>query len=168
MFQSLVKGNPFYIFRKGDRPTLQVGKVVNVTNQTIPYGSFISTVEVTVSSGEQNFSFKELLPNESIHEYIQDGVTVSENKDMIRNKIEGMFAESMGVVESYEWHKNNAECLRDILFVLNPQLAKEKAQEEKIERLEQKVVGVEGALGDIKDMLSKALNTGNNTKKQNV
>ena len=52
-----------------------------------------------------------------------------------------------------------------MLKVLNPQLAKEKAQEEKIGQLEQKVSGMEGTLTDIREMLSKALNGSSNSKK---
>lgn len=78
-----------------------------------------------------------------------------------------MLNESVGVIESYDWHKNNAESCKKMLIELNPQLAKEKAQEEKIENLEKKVVGMDNALTDIKEMLSKALNNvSNNSKKQ--
>ncbi len=167
MFQALGKGNLFYILRKGDHSTLQVGKVMDVINHTAPYGSYLGSVEVVVSSGESTFNFKELLPTESLHEYPYDGVTVSDNRDMIRNKIESMLNESVGVIESYDWHKNNAESCKKMLIELNPQLAKEKAQEEKIENLEKKVVGMDNALTDIKEMLSKALNNvSNNSKKQ--
>lgn len=165
MFQALGKGNLFYILRKGDRSTLQIGKVVDVINHPVSYGSYVGTVEVVVSSGESTFNFKELLPNESLHEYPYDGVTVSDSKDMIRNKIESMLNESMGVIESYDWHKNNAESCKSMLIDLNPQLAKEKAQEEKIENLEKRVVGMDNALTDIKDMLAKALGSGSNNPK---
>ena len=76
MFQALGKGNLFYILRKGDHSTLQVGKVMDVINHTAPYGSYLGSVEVVVSSGESTFNFKELLPTESLHEYPYDGVTV--------------------------------------------------------------------------------------------
>ena len=52
-----------------------------------------------------------------------------------------------------------------MLRELNPQLAKEKEQEEKIGVLEQKVSGVENTLTDIKDMLAKALGSGSNNPK---
>lgn len=45
---------------------------------------------------------------------------------------------------------------------VNPQLAKEKKQAEKISTLENKISGMEGALTNIQEMLSKALN--NNRK----
>lgn len=166
MFQALGKGNLFYILRKGDHFTLQIGKVVDVINHTAPYGSYIGSMEVIVSSEESTFNFKELLPTESLHEYPYEGVTVSDNKDMIRSKIESMLSESVGVIESYDWHKNNAESCKKMLIELNPQLAKEKAQEEKIENLEKKVVGMDNALTDIKEMLSKALNSSNNNYKK--
>lgn len=166
MFQALGKGNLFYILRKGDRSTLQIGKVVDVINHAASYGSYIGSVEVVVSSGENKFNFKELLPTESLHEYTYEGVTVSDSKDMIRNKIESMLNESTGVIESYDWHKNNAESYKQMLIELNPQLAKEKAQEEKIGALEQKVSSVENNLLDIKEMLSKALSSSSNNNNQ--
>ena len=50
------------------------------------------------------------------------------------------------------------EKCEQILKDLNPQFAKDKLQEEKINSLEERMGGVEDTLGDIKDMLSKALN----------
>lgn len=167
MFQGLGKGNLFYILRKGDQSSLQIGKVINVISPAMPYGSYVGTMEVVVSVGENTYNFKELLPTESLHEYPYEGVTVSDNKDMIRNKIEASFRESMQVIESCDYHKKNAESCDKMLRELNPQLAKEKAQQEKIESLEKKVVGMDNALTDIKEMLSKALNnSSNNSKKQ--
>ena len=50
---------------------------------------------------------------------------------------------------------------------INPQLAKEREQEQKIGALEGKINGIEGALGNIQDMLSKVLNNGGSRKSSN-
>lgn len=63
------------------------------------------------------------------------------------------------------FHEKVISSCDGILRELNPQLAKEKEQEEKIGVLEQKVSGVENTLTDIKEMLSKALGGGNNNPK---
>ena len=48
------------------------------------------------------------------------------------------------------------DCIK-IRSILNPQIAKEREQAEKITQLESKVSGMEDTLSDIKGMLSKAL-----------
>ena len=68
-----------------------------------------------------------------------------------------MLRQSKTILESIEYHKEVVKSCESILLTLNPQKAKEKAQEEKIGQLESKVTGMEGTLSDIKKMLTKAL-----------
>ena len=44
------------------------------------------------------------------------------------------------------------------MCTLNPRLAEEKEQREKIEALERKLGGIEDTVGDMKELLLKALN----------
>ena len=168
MFQSLRQQNIFYILQKGDNPGLKVGQVVSVSNPQPKYGQLVpgqafgqnveTVVDVSVKVGEETMEFKQLPANLSIANFGSSGVVVSESR-------EAMLRTSEQVLESIPYHENVIASCDDMLKVLNPQLAKEKAQEEKIGALEQKVSGMEGTLTDIREMLSKALNGSGNSKK---
>ena len=69
-----------------------------------------------------------------------------------------MLSISKQILESVDYHQEVIKKCEQILKDLNPQFAKDKLQEEKINSLEERMGGVEDTLGDIKDMLSKALN----------
>ena len=54
-------------------------------------------------------------------------------------------------------HRQVIVACEDMLKELNPKFAKEKAMEENITQLNNKVGGLEGTLQNIQDMLAKAL-----------
>ena len=84
-------------------------------------------------------------------------VVVSESREAMSAEVEGMLRQSETMLDSIEYHKEVVKSCESILLTLNPQKAKEKAQEEKIGQLESKVTGMESTLSDIKKMLTKAL-----------
>ena len=165
MFQSLRQQNIFYILQKGDNPSLKVGQVVSVSNpqpkygQLVPGQAFGQNVETVV---DVSVKVPAAL---SIANFGSSGVVVSESREAMNAEVEAMLRTSKQVLESIPYHESVIASCDDMLKVLNPQLAKEKAQEEKIGQLEQKVSGMEGTLTDIREMLSKALNGSSNSKK---
>lgn len=176
MFQSLRQSNIFYILQKGENPELKVGQVVSVSNPQSKYGQYVpgqvygqnteTVVDVSVKVGEETVEFKQLPANLSIANFGANGVVVSESREAMNAEVESMLRISRGVIESVPYHEKVASCCEAILRELNPRLAKEKEQEEKIGALEQKVTGVENTLTDIKDMLARALDSGSNNSKK--
>ena len=81
-------------------------------------------------------------------------------------EVEAMLRTSRQIIDSVDYHKRVIESCDKMLRELNPRFAKEKEQEEKIVSLENKMNGVENTLGDIKEMLSKAIGASTNSKKQ--
>ncbi|MBS5410800.1 hypothetical protein [Bacteroides thetaiotaomicron] len=175
MFQSLRQSNIFYILQKGENPELKVGQVVSVSNPQPKYGQYVpgqnyaqnmeTVVDVSVKVGEETIDFKQLPANLSIANFGMNGVVVSESREAMNAEVESMLRTSRHVIESVPFHENVISSCDVILRELNPQLAKEKQQEEKIGVLEQKVSGVENTLTDIKDMLAKALGGNSNNPK---
>ena len=74
------------------------------------------------------------------------------------SEVEALLRTSKDVVDSIDYHKKVVSGCEKIMCVLNPQIAKDKAQEAKITQLESKVTGMEGTLQNIETMLQKALN----------
>jgi ribosome-associated translation inhibitor RaiA len=174
MFSGLRTNSLFYILEKGEKPVLKVGQVSSVSNPSPKYGQYPTTpmfgqqmetvVDVSVKVGDEMMEFKQLPSNLSIANLGQN-VVVSENKDAMNAEVEAMLRNSRGILESVSYHESVIASCDSILRELNPQLAKEKAQEEKIVGLEDQMGKLSVALSSIQEMLAQALNSGANTNK---
>lgn len=173
MFSGLRTNSLFYILEKGEKPVLKVGQVSSVSNPSPKYGQYPTTpmfgqqmetvVDVSVKVGDETMDFKQLPSNLSIANLGQN-VVVSENKEAMNAEVEAMLRNSRGILESVPYHESIIASCDGILRELNPQLAKEKAQEEKIVGLEDQMGKLSMALNSIQDMLAQALNSSANTK----
>ena len=176
MFSGLRTNSLFYILEKGEKPVLKVGHVSSVSNTTPKYGQYPTTpmfgqqmetvVDISVKVGEETMDFKQLPSNLSIANLGQN-VVVSENKEAMNAEVEAMLRNSRSILESVSFHESVIASCDAILRELNPQLAKEKAQEEKIGVLEGQMKELGMTLGSIQEMLAQALKTSGNTNKTN-
>ena len=174
MFSGLRTNSLFYILEKGEKPVLKVGQVSSVSNPSPKYGQYPTTpmfgqqmetvVDVSVKVGDETMEFKQLPSYLSIDNLGQN-VVVSENKDAMNAEVEAMLRNSRGILESVSYHESVIASCDSILRELNPQLAKEKAQEEKIVGLEDQMGKLSVALSSIQEMLAQALNSSANTNK---
>lgn len=174
MFSGLRTNSLFYILEKGEKPVLKVGQVSSVSNPLPKYGQYPTTpmfgqqmetvVDVSVKVGDETMEFKQLPSNLSIANLGQN-VVVSENKDAMNAEVEAMLRNSRGILESVSYHESVIASCDSILRELNPQLAKEKAQEEKIVGLEDQMGKLSVALSSIQEMLAQALNSSANANK---
>ena len=176
MFSGLRTNSLCYILEKGEKPVLKVGQVSSVSNPSPKYGQYPTTpmfgqqmetvVDVSVKVGDETMEFKQLPSNLSIANLGQN-VVVSENKDAMNAEVEAMLRNSRGILESVSYHESVIASCDGILRELNPQLAKEKEQEEKIVGLEDQMGKLSIALSSIQEMLAQALKTSANANKNN-
>lgn len=165
MFSGLRTNSIFYALDKTDTPCLKIGQVESVSNPqpkfpTYQPGQFSpqmeTTVDVKVKFTDGEMEFKQLPSNGTIAN--SGMLVVSESREAMSAEVEAMLRQSRQILDSIDYHRNVAESCEAMLATLNPQIAKEKAQEAKITQLETKVSGMEGTLSDIKGMLAQALN----------
>lgn len=165
MFQGLRQNSIFYVLDKGDEPTLKIGQVISVSNpqpkfpayQPGQYGAppMETTVDVKVRMQDGEAEFKQLPSNGQIAN--SGNVVVAESREAMMAEVEAMLRHSKEVLESKDYHEKVVKSCEGIMAALNPQIAKERAQEEKISQLEGKMNGMEGTLSNIESMLQKAL-----------
>lgn len=177
MFNALRQGNLFYILSKGDKPTVKIGQVESVSNPVPKYPTFTPgtpytaqpemLVDIKVKCDNDVMDFQKLPVNGEIFSY--PNAVVSDKKEAIISEVEAMRQTSLQVIDSVPFHESVAECCDNILKELNPQFAKEKQQEEKINALEGQVKDVKEDIGEIKSLLLSIKNsstTSNNKSKQ--
>lgn len=157
MFNALRQNSPIYILDKGENPSLKIGQIISVTPPTPLYGQFSNmTVDITALVDGQQIVFQKLPSAGNIA--TSNGLVVAESREIMLSEVEGYMKNSQQILDNIPYHEKVVKTCEEMMKVLNPQFAKAKDQEEKLNALETKVGGMEGTLGDIKDMLVKALN----------
>ena len=167
MFSGLKQNSIIYVLEKkhgdGERLSLRIGQVLSVSNPQPKYQpnyhlgaqGMETTVDITVKFQDEQMEFKQLPSTAQIANC--GDLVLSESHDAIDAEVQAMYRTSKEIVESESYHRQMMEDCIKIRSILNPQIAKEREQAEKITKLESKVSGMEDTLSDIKGMLSKAL-----------
>lgn len=166
MFSALQKDNIFYILDKKGKPSLKIGRVLSKSNPTPKFAnnyqqfnllSNDTTVDISVVVDNETLTFEKLPSDSSIVNFSNSNVVVSDSKDAINNEIDSLLNTSRYILDHIDYHKDVVSSCEEMLKQLNPQYAKDKLQEDKIQSLETRMSGMETTLSDMKNMLSEAL-----------
>lgn len=164
MFQGLRTNSLFYVLDKGENPNLRIGQVVSVSNPQTKYPTFNNgftpqpmetVVDVKVKLDDEEVDFKQLPANGHIAN--DKNLVVSDNKDAMSAEVDAMLRQSKAILESVDYNKRVVESCEGMLQQLNPQIAKEKEQTEKINKLEGKVSGIEGKIDKMMGWLQQTM-----------
>lgn len=158
MFSGLRENAPIYILTKGERPSLQVGTVINVSNPMSAFNYNQSTMEVKVKVGDNSFDLKTLPCNQSSYFYAKENTFVSDNMQETLMEVENMQRVSQAVLDSVPIHTEVVKACEEMVVVLNPQIAKDKERQEQIDSLQQRMGGIENTLGQMMGLLQQSLN----------
>lgn len=159
MFSSLRQDSLLYVLNRKENPTLSVGKVVSVSAPTPKYPNTYTTmmqgiettIDITVNIDGSNVDFKKIPSNLII--YGDSGMVISETREAMMSEIETMKTNSRNVIESVDYHKRVLECCDTMLEQLNPSLAKEREQENKLNSLETRMGKIEDVLAEMNGTL---------------
>ena len=158
MFSTLRQNSPIYILDKKGSPVLKKGIIESVSPQRSRTGSFYGqpldmVVDITINIDGTKEEFKNIPASLNI---ANDGnLVISESKEAMSTEVDSMLSISKQILESVDYHQEVIKKCEQILKDLNPQFAKDKLQEEKINSLEERMGGVEDTLGDIKQVRLK-------------
>lgn len=164
MFQGLRTNSLFYVLDKGENPNLRIGQVVSVSNPQTKYPTFNNgftpqpmetVVDVKVKLDDEEVDFKQLPANGQIAN--DKNLVVSDNKDAMSSEVDAMLRQSKAILESVDYNKRVVESCEGMLQQLNPQIAKDKEQTEKINKLEGKVSGIEGKIDKMMGWLQQTM-----------
>ena len=160
MFGGLRQGNLLYILEKNAQgATLRVAQVESVSNPQPRYGQMnqFSTqtdmvVDVKARHNEETLEFKQL--NTSLSIANSGNLILSDSKEIMSSEVETLMRTSRQTIESVPYHEKMLTDCEAMLKELNPQFAREKEHEEKIDALEGKMGRIEGTLNKIQTMLT--------------
>ena len=158
MFGGLRQGSLLYVLEKtANGAKLRIAQVDTISNPTPRYGQMSQyggtdmVVDVRARVGEEAMEFKQLSSAQSIAN--SGAMVISDSKEVMSAEVDALMRTSKQVLESITYHEKVLADCEVMMRELNPQLAKEKEQEEKIDALESKMGNIEGTLSKIQTML---------------
>lgn len=163
-FNSLAVGNPFYVLRKSEKPTLEVGVVKSKTQpqpkyqlQAVP-SAFNGTntqnvVTITATINGRDEVFSEIPINVEVAARGND--TFSGSREAMLQVVDAMIQTSKKALELVDYHKLVKVEGEKMIEVLNPRYAEEKRQARTISDLEKRQTESERKLDSILSILQK-------------
>lgn len=153
MFSALSQGSSIYLLDKTSSPKLLVGEIVGVTQPKFVYNQATVDLKVRVEDTIQEFNN---LPSVSNTVTYNGGkLLISETKQGIQAEVEGILANSQNVLNNVDTYKQNVIDCENILKQLNPQFARDKERDDRLQNLETRFDGVETKLDKIFELIKK-------------
>ena len=151
-FSNLRSGNQLYILHKDSIPTIEIGKVISISQVSPKYGNMYSPemiVDVSANVNGQPTNFQKLPALGDIADF-GNNIVLSCNKDAMSSEVLSMKQRSVDLINSVELHQNIIKGCDEILTQLNPEIKEKQRQEEENKALRDE-------LNQLKDMFKEFL-----------
>lgn len=167
-FSSIAVGSPFYILRRADKPTLEVGVVKSKVDRQ-PYGTQAAiplafannntsqNVSIVVDVNGKDVQVPDV-PNNIEIASDKDGCMYSGSREAMLQAVDGMIQTSKKALEQVDYHKSVLTEGEKMLETLNPSYAEGKQQARTIKQLEERQAATDKKLDDILSAI-KAINS---------
>lgn len=167
-FSSIAVGSPFYILRRADKPTLEVGVVKSKVDRQ-PYGTQAAiplafannntsqNVSIVVDVNGKDVQVPDV-PNNIEIASDKDGCMYSGSREAMLQAVDGMIQTSKKALEQVDYHKSVLTEGEKMLETLNPSYAEGKQQARTIKQLEERQAATDKKLDDILSAI-KAMNS---------
>lgn len=162
-FNSLTNGNPFYVLRKGEKPTLEVGVVKSKTQPRAKFPTqtpnimagvqMQQVIDVVATINGKDETFNDIPMNVEIAARGND--TFSGSREAMLQAVDAMLQTSKKAIEQIPYHKSVIAESERMLETLNPRYAEEKKQARTIKSLEERQAATDAKLDSILAILQK-------------
>ena len=157
-FQSLGLGNPFYLLRRGEKPTLEVGVVKSKTQPRAKFPTqtpnimagvqMQQVIDIVATVNGKDETFAEIPINVEIAARGND--TFSGSREAMLQAVDAMLQTSKKAIEQIPYHKSVIAETEKMIEVLNPQYAENKQNARVIQSLQEKQQAQEQQLAELK------------------
>lgn len=162
MFSALNQGSIIYILDKTERPKFKIGEIVSISQPKVDYNSTgqfgqyqATTVDIKVNIDGNTYEYNSIPSSYSVITYNNGKITLSETKQGLQSEVESILQNSKQIVDKINVYKQNIIDCENILKELNPQFAKDKERDERLNSLEERFGGVEDRLDKIINLINK-------------
>lgn len=154
MFSALNQGSLIHILDKTDGLKYKVGELVGFTQPNYGgaftrsnFNSPTMTLKVKVDGGVQEYP--DVPANQSQMSYNNGNVVISETVQGIQNEIESFYKHCNQILGSIDYYEKAKVDCETIMKEINPQFAKDKERDDRINTLDSKVTSIESKLDKI-------------------
>ena len=153
-FQNLRNNHQVYILHKDTPPTLEIGKIINVSAPIPKYGNvsmyndLVLDMQVDIDGKATNF--QKLPANSEIADF-GNNIVVAVSKEAMNSEVSSMKQRSLDILNSIEQHQSIIQGCDEILQVLNPEIAEKQRQEQENKALREEI-------NSLKEMFSEFMN----------
>ena len=149
MFQSLKEKSVLFLLENGAKPKFMYGEVVSVKYPQMSVGG--------------QYSMNENLEGVPCYENIftsKDGsLTVSDSQEVIAAHVANLNRECKRKIKEHEYNVTASKEYDGIELLLNPQLAKEQERDAEMQKLNERMNGLEQNISGIQDGIKELLGT---------
>lgn len=151
-FQNLRVNHTIYILHKDVIPTLEIGKISNITNPVPQYGNiYNNSIDISIDINGKSTNFQKVPANNEIADF-GNNIVLAANKDAINNEVISMKQRSLDIINNIQQHQNIVKGCDEILQTINPEIAEKQRQEE-----ENKALRCE--INQLKEMVQEFIKT---------
>lgn len=155
MFSVLNQGSPIYLLDKTSTPEYKVGEIIGVSQPKMGYGYQSATVDLKVKVDDSIQEFNNLPSVNNLVSYNNGKIIISETKQGIQNEVEGILQNRRQILDNIDNYKSDVEACEHILRDINPQFAKDKERDDRLQNLEDRFGNVESKLDKIFELVKK-------------
>ena len=153
-FQNLRNNHQIYILHKDVIPTLEMGKITNISVPVPKYGNTSMyndlVLDITVDIDGKPTNFQKLPANGEIADF-GNNIVVAVSKEAMNSEVASMKQRSLDILNSIEQHQSIIKGCDEILQVLNPEIAEKQRQEQENKALREEI-------NSLKEMFSEFMN----------
>lgn len=159
MFSALRQGNIVYLLDKSNGLTLKSGQVITNSGANLMYAATPQTIiNLTIDVAGEHKEFNNIPAMQSSVNYNNGNLVLIDNKELAITEVENIVSSSKHILENTSYYEKMVTDGEEVLKILNPQFAKDKARDEEIAQLKDKVGGMENKLDTIIGLLGKSEN----------
>lgn len=157
-FQNLRNSNQLFILHKDSVPTLELGKVINISVPVPKYGNTgiynqEMVVDITADINGTSANFQKLPATGEIADF-GNNMVVSCSKEAMNSEVSSMKQRSADIINSIEHHQNIIKGCDEILKVLNPEIIEKQRQEEENKALREEINSLKVMFKEFMEKLS--------------
>lgn len=162
MFSALSQGSLIHILDKTDGLKYKIGEVIGVTQpnptggifgaSSFPNQNSLVTIKVKVDGDIKDYP--EVIPTQSVMSYNNGSLIISESVQGIQIEVENIHKRDKQILANREHYEKEIVACESIMKELNPQFAKDKERDDRINGLDTKVTSMESKLDKILSALT--------------
>ena len=153
-FQNLRNNHQIYILHKDAIPTLEIGKITNISVPIPKYGNTGMyndlILDITADVDGRSTNFQKLPANSEIADF-GNNIVVAVSKEAMNSEVTSMKQRSLDILNSIEQHQSIIKGCDEILHILNPEIAEKQRQEQENKALREEI-------NSLKEMFSEFMN----------